>query len=92
MRNGSQCIVVAYPTGPRQEREILTRRLQWSGFIIFDHVAEFPAAATELTQLAARKEIIFDEEILIGLEQAPLALASLYQGTNRGKLIVSLVG
>jgi NADPH-dependent curcumin reductase CurA len=80
------------PTGPRQEREILTRRLQWSGFIIFDHVAEFPAAATELTRLAARKEIIFDEEILIGLEQAPLALASLYQGTNRGKLIVSLVG
>jgi NADPH-dependent curcumin reductase CurA len=69
-----------------------TRRLQWSGFIIFDHVAEFPAAATELTQLAARKEIIFDEEILIGLEQAPLALASLYQGTNHGKLIVGLVG
>jgi len=31
------------------------------GFIIFDHIAEFPAAATELTQLAARKEIVFDE-------------------------------
>src|SRR5712671_7115525 len=33
------------PTGPRQEREVLTRRLLWSGFIIFDHIAEFPAAA-----------------------------------------------
>src|SRR6266851_3066864 len=80
------------PTGPRQEREVLTRRLRWSGFIILDHIAEFPAAAAELTQLAARKEIVFDEEILIGLDQAPLALARLYQGANRGKLIVSLVG
>ena len=80
------------PTGPRQEREILTRRLRWSGFIIFDHIAEFPAAAADLTQLAARKEIVFDEEILIGLDQAPLALARLYQGANRGKLIVSLLG
>jgi len=80
------------PTGPRQEREVLTRRLRWSGFIIFDHVADFPAAATELTRLAARNEIVFDEDILIGLEQAPLALASLYRGANHGKLIVSLVG
>jgi NADPH-dependent curcumin reductase CurA len=80
------------PTGPRQEREVLTRRLRWSGFIIFDHIAEFPAAATELTQLATRKEIVFDEEILIGLEQAPSALARLYEGANRGKPIISLVG
>jgi NADPH-dependent curcumin reductase len=80
------------PTGPRQEREVLTRRLRWSGFIIFDHIAEFPAAAAELTRLAARKEIVFDEDILIGLEMAPSALVRLYQGANRGKLIVSLVG
>jgi NADPH-dependent curcumin reductase len=80
------------PTGPRQEREVLTRRLRWSGFIIFDHIADFPAAAAELTRLAARNEIVFDEEILIGLEQAPLALVNLYQGANRGKLVVSLVG
>jgi NADPH-dependent curcumin reductase CurA len=66
--------------------------LRWSGFIIFDHIADFPAAATELTRLAARKEIVFDEEILVGLEQAPLALASLYRGANRGKLVVSLIG
>jgi NADPH-dependent curcumin reductase CurA len=80
------------PTGPRQEREVLTRRLRWSGFIIFDHIAEFPAAAAELTRLAARKEIVFDEDILIGLEMAPSALVRLYQGANRGKLIVNLVG
>src|SRR5258708_16389478 len=55
------------PTGPRQEREILTRRLRWSGVIIFAHTADFPAAATELRRLPAPNEIIFDEEILIRL-------------------------
>lgn len=30
------------PTGPRHEREVLTRRLTWQGFVIFDHQAEFP--------------------------------------------------
>src|SRR5258706_8331672 len=55
------------PIGPRQEREILTRRLRWSGFIIFDHIAEFPSSAAELTHPAARKEIVFAEAILIGL-------------------------
>src|SRR5260370_7694193 len=46
------------PTGPRQEREILTRRLRWSGFIIFDHIAEFPPAAADLTHLAAPKHTL----------------------------------
>ena len=27
------------PTGPRNEREILTRRLVWNGFVAFDHAA-----------------------------------------------------
>lgn len=78
------------PWGPRQEREVLTRRLRWSGFIIFDHIAEFPSAASEFTTLALRNEIVFDEEILVGLEQAPKALAMLYAGANRGKLIIRL--
>ena len=78
------------PTGPRQEREVLTRRLRWSGFIIFDHIDSFPAAAAELTRLAVEGKILFDEEILTGLEHAPAALLSLYQGSNRGKPVIAL--
>src|SRR5258708_4950806 len=62
------------PTGPRPEREILTRRLRWSGFIIFDHLAEFEAAAARLAQLALAGNIVHDEEILPGLEHAPVAI------------------
>jgi NADPH-dependent curcumin reductase CurA len=80
------------PTGPRPEREVLTRRLRWSGFIIFDHVAQFPAAAAELTRLAERGDLVYDEDILSGLDQAPGALAALYAGSNRGKPIIRLDG
>jgi NADPH-dependent curcumin reductase CurA len=78
------------PTGPRPEREILTRRLRWSGFIIFDHVAEFETAASRLTQFALDGKIVYDEEILPGLEQAPGAIARLYCGENHGKLIIAV--
>jgi NADPH-dependent curcumin reductase len=78
------------PTGPRAEREILTRRLRWSGFIIFDHIAEFEAAATRLTEFALDGKIVHDEEILPGLEHAPGAIAQLYRGDNHGKLIVAV--
>jgi NADPH-dependent curcumin reductase CurA len=78
------------PTGPRPEREILTRRLRWSGFIIFDHVAEFETAAGRLTQFALDGKIVYDEEILSGLEQAPGAIARLYRGENQGKLIIAV--
>lgn len=78
------------PTGPRPEREVLTRRLRWAGFIIFDHVAQFPEAAAELTRLAERGDLAYDEDILSGLEQAPAALAALYAGSNRGKPIIRL--
>jgi len=80
------------PTGPRPEREVLTRRLRWAGFIVFDHVARFPAAAAELTRLAEQGDLVYDEEVIPGLAQAPAALASLYTGSNRGKPIIRLDG
>jgi NADPH-dependent curcumin reductase len=78
------------PTGPRPEREILTRRLCWSGFIIFDHVAEFETAAARLAELALAGKIAHDEDILPGLEHAPGAIAQLYRGENHGKLMIEV--
>jgi NADPH-dependent curcumin reductase CurA len=78
------------PTGPRLEREILTRRLRWSGFIIFDHVSEFETTAARLTELALDGRIVHDEQILPGLDHAPGAIALLYRGNNHGKLIIEV--
>jgi NADPH-dependent curcumin reductase len=78
------------PSGPRPEREILTRRLRWLGFIIFDHVSEFETAAARLTELALDGKIVHDEQILPGLDRAPGAIAQLYRGDNHGKLIIEV--
>lgn len=79
------------PAGPRAERQVLTKRLSWSGFVIFDHLAEFSTTAAKLTTLLDAGRLVFDEDISHGLERAPEVLEGLYRGDNRGKAIISLV-
>jgi NADPH-dependent curcumin reductase CurA len=76
------------PTGLRNEREILTRRLVWSGFIIFDHAARFAAAADALAALYRNGSLTYDVDIAEGIEQAPGAIATLYAGENKGKKLI----
>jgi NADPH-dependent curcumin reductase CurA len=76
------------PTGPRNEREILTRRLVWSGFVIFDHMARYEQAANELARLYQAGKLIFDTDLAEGIEHAPGALSSLYAGENLGKKLI----
>jgi NADPH-dependent curcumin reductase len=76
------------PTGPRTEREILTRRLVWSGFVIFDHVARFAAASAVLAGWYGENRLTYDEDIAEGIERAPGALRALYAGENRGKMLI----
>ncbi len=76
------------PTGPRQEREMLTRRLIWSGFVIFDHTARFDAAARDLATWHAEGRLRYEEDIADGIEHAPAAIAALYAGQNQGKKLI----
>ncbi|MEQ8365779.1 MAG: NADP-dependent oxidoreductase [Roseicyclus sp.] len=78
------------PTGPRNEREVLTRRLVWSGFIIFDHQAHFAAASEDLADLHADGKIDLRLEIKDGIEAAPGSIADLYAGRNLGKRLILL--
>jgi len=74
--------------GLRNEREILTRRLTWSGFIVFDHMAEFASTVEDLAGAVARGDLVYDEDIDNGLEAAPSALSRLYAGDNQGKKLI----
>jgi NADPH-dependent curcumin reductase len=76
------------PTGARNEREVLMRRLTWGGFVIFDHKADFPAAMDRLAALISAGKIAYDEDIAAGYEAAPGAIARLYAGTNIGKSLI----
>jgi NADPH-dependent curcumin reductase CurA len=78
------------PQGPRMDREILTRRLRVEGFIIFDHVARFDAAAAHLARLWAEGKLRYSEDIEVDIARAPQALVDVYAGRNRGKKLIKL--
>jgi NADPH-dependent curcumin reductase CurA len=79
---------VPAPTGLRNEREVLTRRLSWGGFVIFDHQGRFPETMQALVKMIRSGSISYDEDIRHGIEQAPQALVDVYAGRNRGKMLI----
>jgi NADPH-dependent curcumin reductase CurA len=76
------------PIGLRNEREIMTRRLVWSGFVVFDWRDRFGEAADTLTGWYREGRIVSDEDVSHGIEAAAGALAEVYAGRNRGKKLI----
>jgi NADPH-dependent curcumin reductase CurA len=76
------------PTGLRNEREVLTRRLTWRGFVIFDHLSELSEVMTNLQRWLDAGKLVYDEDISAGIEAAPAALTGIYSGVNRGKRLI----
>jgi hypothetical protein len=56
------------------------------GFLVFDHVDNFPQALKDLTQWASEGKIKSKETIAKGgIEQADQALRDVYRGVNTGQ-------
>lgn len=75
----------------RHPRLILTNRLTMQGFIVSDHMAEWPAALDELGGLVAEGKLVFRESVAEGLASAPEAFIGMLRGKNFGKQLVRLV-
>jgi NADPH-dependent curcumin reductase CurA len=67
---------------------IVRRRLTLKGFAMPDHYASFPAIFKELGKLMAAGKLTYRLDIEEGLENAPSVLNKLFDGTNKGKLVV----
>ena len=71
-------------------RALLVMRLELRGFIVSDHMADWPQALTELGRGVAAGRIKYRETIAEGLGAAPEAFIGLLQGRNFGKQLVKL--
>jgi NADPH-dependent curcumin reductase CurA len=69
---------------------ILTQRLKLQGFIVSEHMADWPAALKELGTLVATGRLKYRETIAEGLAAAPEAFLGLLKGRNFGKQLVRL--
>lgn len=78
------------PTGPRLERYILTKRATMSGLLVPAYRSRFPEAIAALERLLDAGKLTYAEDIFDGIEAAPGAIAALYRGENKGKLLVRI--
>jgi NADPH-dependent curcumin reductase CurA len=69
---------------------ILTSRLRVEGFIVSEHMDQWPAALTELGGLLVAGKLKYRESIAHGIESAPDAFFGLLKGKNFGKQLVKL--
>lgn len=76
--------------GPDNYITLLTRRARMEGFVVLDYRERFMEAIGALAPLVLQKKMKFREEIVDGLENAPVAIHKLYNGTNKGKLIIRI--
>jgi NADPH-dependent curcumin reductase CurA len=79
-----------WPSGPRVERYLLTKRARMQGFVIFDHHTEYLASVAQLATWVREGKLHYREDILDGIKACPGALAGLYRGENEGKRLIRL--
>lgn len=70
---------------------ILINRLKIEGFIVSEHMEDWPAALAELGQLVGSGKFRPRETVAHGLEAAPEAFLGLLKGKNFGKQLVKLI-
>lgn len=67
---------------------VLANRLTITGFSIYDHVHKLPAFVPRMGQLLADGEIVYDEDIVDGIDQLPGTFLGMLAGDNIGKRLV----
>jgi len=69
---------------------LVVKRLRMEGFIVMDFYARRAEAEAELAAWIAAGRIEAAADVVDGLENAPQALADMFAGRNRGKLMVRI--
>ena len=78
------------PMGPRVERNLLVKRARMQGFLVFDYAQRYDEALQILAEWVRSGRLRYREEITVGIETAPEAIAALYRGENRGKRLIRI--
>jgi NADPH-dependent curcumin reductase CurA len=60
------------------------------GFIVGNYAAKFPEAMGQLSQWLAEGKLTYTETIVEGFDQIPQAFIDLFEGKNKGKMVVKI--
>jgi NADPH-dependent curcumin reductase CurA len=77
-------------TGARNIWQLIVKRATMRGLLVMDYVAEFPEGIAEMAGWLQSGQLVFDEHIDEGIENALPAFLRLFSGTNDGKMILKI--
>lgn len=78
------------PTGPRVEMMLIKKSLLMQGFIVFNYEDKFPEATKQLAQWLNDGKLEFSETVVEGFDNIPKAFLDLFEGKNKGKMVVKV--
>lgn len=76
------------PTGPRLQPMLLTRSVLMQGFIIGNYSDRFGEGIKQLAEWVKEGKLTFEETIIEGFDNLPEAFLGLFEGKNKGKMVV----
>ncbi len=76
--------------GPFHFSSILTQRVRVQGFVIGDYLDRIQEAVADLGKWLVQGKIQYRVHVVEGLEKAPQAINMLFDGSNKGKLMVKV--
>jgi NADPH-dependent curcumin reductase CurA len=78
------------PAGPRIQTILLTKSAMMRGFIVGDFATKFPEAIRQLAIWLKEGKLTYAETIVYGFDNIPKAFLDLFEGKNKGKMIVKI--
>lgn len=76
--------------GPNNYWQVLVKSVRIEGFVVKSYVPRFGEGIAQLSQWYQQGLLQHKEHIVPGLELAPKAFLSLFDGSNNGKLIIKI--
>lgn len=78
------------PTGPRLETTLVKKSVKMQGFIVSNYENDFPEGIQQLSQWLREGKLKHEETIVEGFDQIPQAFIDLFNGKNKGKMVVKV--
>ncbi len=78
------------PQGPRVEHFLIRKSVLMQGFIVSNYAEKFPEGMKHLSQWLSEGKLHSTETIVQGFENIPQAFIDLFEGKNKGKMIVKI--
>lgn len=78
------------PMGPRPEGILIKNSLLMQGFTVRDYIKDFGPAINQLSAWLKEDKLKYSETIVEGFDQIPQAFIDLFEGKNKGKMIVKV--